>query len=84
MGFQKDQVEKIELLRVCEEDRRITHTAESPKNGYAMEKEERMTKNTMERYLPGRTKTNTGLRAGEHVDRATWSREIISHTDDTR
>ena len=25
---------------------------------------------------------STGLRAGEELDRATWSREIISHTSD--
>ena len=59
-------------------------TEENPENGYAMEKEERMTKNTMERYVPARNKINTGLRAGEQVDRATWSRKIISHTDDSR
>ena len=43
-GFQKDDGETIELVRICEERRR-THTEESAEDGYASEKEERTTEN---------------------------------------
>ena len=46
-------------------------------------KEDRATKNNG-KTRDNETWKNTGPRAGEETDRATWSRKIISHTDDRR
>ena len=77
--FQKDQREKIELVRACDEERWRTHTEESVEGGYTREKEERTTENKMERRVLTIFES-TGLRAGEETDRAMWRREIISYT----
>ena len=60
-GFKKDHREKIEPVRACDEERWRTHTEESVEGGYTTKKEERTTKNKIERRVP----TRLGLRAGE-------------------
>ena len=58
-----------------------THAEESIEDGYTRKKEERTTKNKMERCMPKRHES-TGLRAGEETDRAMLRRKIISHIGD--
>ena len=68
----------IELVGARDKDRRRMNTEECVEDGYTREKEDRATENKVGK----RDMKITGLRAGEEMDRAMWSRKIISHTRD--
>ena len=53
-GLYKDYIEKIYLVRACDEERWRTHTEESVEGRYTREKEERTTENKMERRVSTR------------------------------
>ena len=73
--------EKIDLVRACDEEIWRTHTEESIESGYTREKEERTTKNKMERRVSTRSE-KYWTESGRGDGRAMWRRKIISHTGD--